>query len=52
MSILLTAVIVAALIALGAYVNVAAQRDHLERRVAELEFQFESALNRYYDSLS
>lgn len=52
MSILLTATIVAALIALGAYVNVASQRDHLERRVAELECQLRSALERYYDSLS
>lgn len=51
MSVLLTATIVAALIALGAYVNVAAQRDHLERRVAELEFQLRSALERDYDSL-
>lgn len=51
MSILLAATIAVALVALGAYVNVAAQRDHLERRVAELEFQLESALNRYYDSL-
>lgn len=51
MSVLLTATIVAALIALGAYVNVAAQRDHLERRVAELEFQLRSALEWYYDSL-
>ena len=46
MSILLTATIVVALIALGSYVNVAAQRDHLERRVAELEFQLRSALER------
>lgn len=49
MSVLLTTAIVAALIALGAYVNVAAQRDHLERRVAELEFQLRSALERHCD---
>ena len=52
MSVLLTATIVAALIALGAYVNVAAQRDHLERRVAELEVQLRSALEKRLDSLS
>lgn len=52
MGVLLTATIVAALIALGAYVNVAAQRDHLERRVAELEFQLRSALEKRLDSLS
>ena len=52
MSVLLTATIVVALIALGAYVNVAAQRDHLERRVAELEFQLRSALEKRLDSLS
>lgn len=52
MSVLLTAAIVVALIALGAYVNAAAQRDHLERRVAELDFQLRAALERYYDSLS
>lgn len=46
MSVLLTATIVAALIALGAYVNVAAQRDHLELRVANLEFQLRSALDK------
>lgn len=34
---LLAATIVVALISLGAYVNVAAQRDHLELRVANLE---------------
>lgn len=49
---MLAAAIVVALIALGAYVNVGAQRDHLERRVAELEFQLRSALERGYDSLS
>lgn len=49
MSVLLTAAIVAALIALGAYVNVAAQRDHLERRVAELEHQLRLALERHCD---
>lgn len=48
---MLAAAIVVALIALGAYVNVAAQCDHLERRVAELEFQLRSALERGYDSL-
>ncbi len=48
---MLATAIVVALIALGAYVNVAAQRDHLERRVAELEFQLRSALERGYDSL-
>lgn len=51
MIVMLAAAIVVALIALGAYVNVAAQRDHLERRVAELEFQLRSALERGYDSL-
>nr|DAO82010.1 MAG TPA: CASP-domain protein [Caudoviricetes sp.] len=49
MSVLLTATIVAALIALGAYVNVAAQRDHLERRAAELEYQLRLALERHCD---
>lgn len=49
---MLAAAIVVALIALGAYVNVAAQRDHLERRVAELEFQLRSALEKRLDSLS
>lgn len=51
MSILLTATIVVALIALGAYVNAAAQRDHLERRVVELDFQLRSALEKRLDSL-
>lgn len=51
MMLLLAVAIVAALIALGAYVNVAAQRDRLERRVAELEFQLRSSWERYYDSL-
>lgn len=37
MMLLLTVAIVVALISLGAYVNVAAQRDHLELRVANLE---------------
>lgn len=46
MTVLLAAAIVVALISLGAYVNVAAQRDHLERRVAELEFQLRSALEK------
>jgi len=45
-TVLLAAAIVVALISLGAYVNVAAQRDHLERRVAELEFQLRSALEK------
>lgn len=49
MSVLLTAAIVAALIALVAYVSVAAQRDHLERRVAELEYQLRLALERPCD---
>lgn len=52
MTVLLAVAIVVALISLGAYVNVAAQRDHLELRVANLEFQLRSALDRYYDSLS
>lgn len=43
MTVLLAAAIVVALISLGAYVNVAAQRDHLELRVANLEFQIGSA---------
>lgn len=51
MTLLLTVAIVVALVALGSYVNVAAQRDHLELRVANLEFQLRSALERYYDSL-
>lgn len=46
MTVLLAAAIVVALISLGAYVNVAAQRDHLERRMAELEFQLRSALEK------
>ena len=46
MTVLLAAAIVVALISLGAYVNVAAQRDHLERRVAELEFQLRSTLEK------
>lgn len=52
MTILLAAAIVVALIALGAYVNAADQRDHLERRVAELEFQLRSVLEKRLDSLS
>lgn len=51
MTLLLTVAIVVALVALGSYVNVATQRDHLERRVAELEFRLRSALERGYDSL-
>lgn len=43
MTVLLAAAIVVALISLGAYVNVAAQRDHLELRVANLEFQIRPA---------
>lgn len=46
MTVLLAATIVVTLIALGAYVNVAAQRDHLELRVANLEFQLRSALEK------
>lgn len=46
MTVLLAATIVVALIALGAYVNVAAQRDHLELRVANLEFQLRLALEK------
>lgn len=46
MTVLLTAAIVVALISLGAYVNVAAQRDHLELRIANLEFQLRSALEK------
>lgn len=46
MTILLAAAIVIALISLGAYINVAAQRDRLELRVANLEFQFRSALEK------
>lgn len=49
---LLAVAIVVALISLGAYINVAAQRDHLERRAAELEFQLESAWERIRDSHS
>lgn len=43
MIILLAAAIVVTLVSLGAYVNVAAQRDHLELRVANLEFQLRAA---------
>lgn len=46
MTILLAAAIVVALVSLGAYVNVAAQRDHLELRVANLEFQLGAALEK------
>nr|DAK85178.1 MAG TPA: hypothetical protein [Caudoviricetes sp.] len=46
MTVLLAAAIVVALISLGAYVNVAAQRDHLELRVANLKFQLRSALEK------
>ena len=49
MSVLLAATIMVALISLGAYVNVAAQRDHLERRAAELEYQLRLALERHCD---
>jgi hypothetical protein len=45
-TVLLAAAVVVALISLGAYVNVAAQRDHLELRVANLEFQLRSALEK------
>lgn len=50
MTVLLTAAIVVALISLGAYVNVAAQRDHLELRVTNLEFQLRSALEKRLDA--
>lgn len=46
MTILLAAAIVVALISLGAYVDVAAQCDHLELRVANLEFRLRSALEK------
>ena len=46
MTILLAAAIVVALISLGAYVNAAAQRDHLDLRVANLDFQLRSALEK------
>lgn len=46
MTVLLAAAVVVALISLGAYVNVAAQRDHLELRVANLEFQLRSPLEK------
>lgn len=46
MTVLLAAAIVVALISLGAYVNVAAQRDHLELRVANLESRLRSALEK------
>lgn len=52
MTILLAAAIVVALISLGAYVSVAAQRDHLELRVASLEIQLRSATEKRLDSLS
>lgn len=51
MTVLLAVAIAVALIALGAYVNVSAQRDHLERKVAELELQLRSALEKHLDSL-
>ena len=51
MTVLLAAAIVVALISLGAYVNVAAQRDHLKLRVANLEFRLRSAQGKYLDSL-
>lgn len=51
MTVLLAAAIVVALISLGAYVNAVAQRDRLERKVAELEFQLRLAQERYLDSL-
>ena len=47
MTVLLAAAIVVALISLGAYGNVAAQRDHLELRISNLEFQLRSALERH-----
>lgn len=40
---LLAATIVVALVSLGAYVNVAAQRDYLELRVANLEYRIKVA---------
>ena len=43
MTVLLAAAIVVALISLGAYVNVATQRDHLELRVANLEHRIKVA---------
>ena len=50
MTALLAATIVVTLIALGAYVDVAAQRDRLELRVTNLEFQLRSALEKRLDS--
>lgn len=50
MTALLAAAIVVALISLWAYVDMAAQRDHLERRVIELELQLESALEKHLGS--
>lgn len=52
MTILLAAAIVIALMSLGAYINVAAQRDHLELRVVNLEFQLRSALEKRLGSES
>lgn len=51
MTVLLAAAIVVSLISLGAYVNMATQRDHLKLRVANLEFQLRSAQGKYLDSL-
>ena len=51
MTILLAVTIVVALISQGAYVNAAAQRDHLELRVANLEFQLRSAMEKRLDAL-
>lgn len=52
MTILLAAAIMVALISLGAYVNVTAQRDHLELRVANLEFQLRQVLEKRLGSES
>lgn len=46
MTVLLATTIMITLISLVAYVNVAAQRDHLELMVANLEFQLRSALEK------
>nr|DAV28642.1 MAG TPA: hypothetical protein [Caudoviricetes sp.] len=48
---LLAATIVVALISLGAYVNVAIQRDYLELRVTTLELQLRLVQEEHLDSL-
>lgn len=51
MTVLLAAAIVVALISLGAYISVAAQRDRLELRVTTLELQLRLVQEEHLDSL-